>query len=395
VVLRDGPARPGARPLALIRGGGLTSPAARAWLEALGLEGRLPDARFLEDVFLRFQRRVAYETLTRPAGEAAGFDPEAFAAEWPGEERGLTGEERARAFAWLAGELGFEVALEEALCFRPWATAERDEGRWSDGEGGLSSKANGPAAHRSVVATVGGRRLLVDAGFPLPVPIPLHVPSNEISSSFGTLSLEPGEGEGGGIRVTCDARGEVAELLRLRPARHPGPVPPEETPGPSPAVFPAQGSGGSEFPFALRVLDDRVLHWADGRMTILDGWSALTYPLAGDERRAFESLFALNLDGIELPRVPAAEEPAVLTVFHSLALPPEEARQALVLAEPPASLVASRTIDVAPARGGSRLSARAVLAGVVPQEGPGESVRRTLVFHLAMELLGAGEGPGG
>ncbi len=178
MVLRDGPAGPRARPRALTpRGARLTSPAARAWLESLGLERRLPDARFLEDLFLRFQRRVACETLTRPAGDPAAFDAEAFAAAWPEEERGLTGEERARAFAWLAGELGFDVAIEESLCSRPWATAERDEGRpGSNGDGGFSSKVNGAEAHRAVVASVEGARILADAGFPLPVLVPLELP---------------------------------------------------------------------------------------------------------------------------------------------------------------------------------------------------------------------------
>ncbi len=143
------------------------------------------------------------------------FDAEAFAAEWPEEERGLSGEERARAFAWLAGELGFDVTLEESLCFRPWVSAERDESRPGRGDGGFSSKVNGPEAHLPVVARVESRRILADAGFPLPFLIPLQLPSKEIPSSFGGLSFEPGEGEGGGWRVTCDARGEVAELLRL------------------------------------------------------------------------------------------------------------------------------------------------------------------------------------
>ncbi len=125
-------------------------------------------------------------------------------------------------------------------------------------------------------------------------------------------------------------------------------------------------------------------------MTILDAWSVLTYRLAGGERAAFESLFALNLDGVDLPAVPGAEEDAALTVFHALPVAPGPARAALVLSEPPASLVVSRTVDVAPAPSGSRLASRAVLAGPVPPQGPGESVRRTLVFHLAMELLGAG-----
>ncbi len=343
----------------MTRGGGPTAPAARAWLEALGLEPRLPDGPFFEDLFLRFQRRVACETLTRPAGEASSFDPEAFAAEWPDEERGLTGEERARAFAWLAGELGFEVEIGESLCSRPWAEAERDKGE----------------AHRSVVASIEGRRLLADAAFPLPVLLRLDAPSKEIPTGFGTLSVRV-DGEGG-FGVECDARGEAVELLRLRHAPPPNPLPLEEISRSAPA--------------ALRVLDDRVLYWTGGVMTILDAWSVLRYPLAGTERAAFESLFALNLEGVDLPGVPAADEPAALSVFHAVPLRPDEVRRGLDLAAPvPSALVEARVARIDAITGGSRVALTATLGARVPPTGPGESVRKTLVFHLAMDLLGLG-----
>jgi hypothetical protein len=352
--------------------------AARAWLDALGLEPRLPDVRFLEDLFHVFQRRVAYETLTRAAGNPAAFDAEAFAAEWAEEERGLTGEERARAFAWLASEIGFDVALEESLCSRPWTTPEPGVERLGAGAGGFSSKVNGPEAHRSVIATIEGRRILADAALPLPVLVPLDMPPMEIPTGFGTLSAVDGPS------VTCDARGEVAELLRLLLAPHPNPFPLEELRRPSPDASPT--------PFALRVLDDRVLHWAGGVMTILDAWSVLTYPLAGAERAAFESLFALNLDGVELPAVPASDIVPVLTVFHTAPLSPEEVRRGLERAERPASdLIAPPEAVIEAIPGGSRIARSARFLARVPAAGPGESVRRTLVFHLAMDLLRLGE----
>ncbi len=126
-------------------------------------------------------------------------------------------------------------------------------------------------------------------------------------------------------------------------------------------------------------------------MTVLDAWSVLRYPLAGTERAAFEALFALNLEGIDLPRVAAAGVAPALTVFHAVALPPEEVRRGLDRAAPaPSSLVASRNVDVEAVPGGSRIALTARLGGPVPPAGPGESVRKTLVFHLAMELLGLG-----
>ncbi|MEO8056106.1 MAG: hypothetical protein ABI768_13190, partial [Acidobacteriota bacterium] len=144
-------------------------------------------------------------------------------------------------------------------------------------------------------------------------------------------------------------------------------------------------------PFATRVLDDRVLHWAGGVMTILDAWSVLRYPLAGTERAALESLFALNLEGVELPAVPAADIAPVLTVFHTVPLPPEEVHRGLARAERPSSdLVAPPEALIQAVPGGSRIARTARFLAPVPAAGPGESVRKTLVFHLAMDLLGLG-----
>ena len=56
----------------------------------------------------------------------------------------------------------------------------------------------------------------------------------------------------------------------------------------------------------------------------------------------------------------------------------------------PASLVASRDAVVEAVPGGSRIALTARLHEPVPATGPGEAVRKTLVFHLAMELLGLG-----
>jgi hypothetical protein len=76
------------------------------------------------------------------------------------------------------------------------------------------------AVHRAVVVSIEGRRILADAGFPLPVLLPLDPPAQEIPTGFGSVSVAAADAEG--ARVTCDARGEVAELLRLFPAPGPG-----------------------------------------------------------------------------------------------------------------------------------------------------------------------------
>ena len=187
-----------------------------ALLEALGLERRPPETRFFEDLFLRFQRRIATETLTRPAGDPETFDAEAFFGNWIDEERGLVGEERARAFTWLARQLGFACELESSFCFRPWETVERDEQRRSHGAGGFSAKGIGLESHRAVVAAVAGRRILADAGFPTARAAAARRERPGVSDGLRNVDGE----EPPAARTSessCDARGEEAELLRLQP----------------------------------------------------------------------------------------------------------------------------------------------------------------------------------
>ena len=357
-------------------------------LEALSFEGRLKDARTFEDLFLRFQRRVACETLTRPAGDPDAFDADHFFAEWVEEETGLAGAERARAFEWLARELGFEVSLADGTCVRPWAAPERHEVWRSAGDGGFSSKVKGAEAHRLVVATVEGRRILADAAFPLPVILPLDPPAREIPTGFGALRVaRPTEGDE--VGVTCDARGEVTELLRFYPPRAAPPFPLEEIFRPSPGAGAQHEARGSKTPFALRVLDDRVLFWSAGRMTILDAWSRLEYPLPASERAALKKLFALELEGVALPEethetLPA---PGTLSVFHESPVSADEARRRIARDAPALSLVVGRETWVEESGPGSRITIEARLAPSLPPQGPTEAVRKTLVFHLMSELF--------
>jgi arylamine N-acetyltransferase len=350
-----------------------------AVLEALSLERQAAGARYFEDLYLRFQRRVASETLTRPAGNSRAFDAAAFFAEWVEEERGLVGEERARAFEWLAKSCGFEIMLARGESRRPWNGAED------------SSIGERAGTHRAIVARIGGRRILADAGFPLPVLLPLDAPAQEIPTGMGTLSATVAAD--GSLSVTCEARGEETELLRLDVAPNPSLLPLEEISRTSQDTSPRPEAHGA---FALRVLDDRVLYWRAGRMTILDAWSRLAYPLPVSERAAIEKIFALDLEGISLPEEPRAEAPerATLTVFHLSPVAPDEARGRVCRDARPLLLVSSREECVEEAPGGSLITIRATLADV-PPAGPGEAVRKTLVFHLVSELFELSRGDDG
>jgi hypothetical protein len=363
---------------------------ADAILEALSLERRPLTLRFFEDLFLRFQRRVATETLTRPGGAPQAFDAGGFFAEWVDEERGLVGEERARAFEWLAVNCGFDVTTVRGECLRPWEEDAPgcDGPRLGPGDGGFSSKVNLAVAHRAVVASIEGRRILADAAFPLPVLLPLDPPAKEIPTGMGSLSATVAPG--GSVRVTCDGRGEVAELLRFFPAPTASPFPFEEICRPLPGAGAQHDARGSKTSFALRLLDDRVLFWRAGRMTVLDAWSRLEYPLPASDRAALEKLFAIELEGISLPEEPHEKNPsapATLSVFHLSPIPADEARGRVGQGGLPLSLVASRETRVEESGEGSRITIETTLAGPIPPAGPAEAVRKTLVFHLVSELF--------
>ena len=362
---------------------------ADAVLEALSLERQPATPRFLEELFLRFQRRVACETLTRAPGDPDAFDAQAFFADWVEEERGLVGEERARAFAWLAKSCGFETATPEGTCRRPWEDEPtRDEQCLGDAPGGFSLKVNAERSHRGVIAAIAGRRILADGGFPLPVLLPLDRPATAAAIPTGMGELSVSVDDSRHIVVTCDARGEVTELLRLFPTSDPSLLPFKELSRTLPDAPRKVGVASARDPFALRVLDDRVLFWRGGRMTILDAWSRLEYPLPATERAALAKIFALELDGIALPDAPRAggQEAATLSVFHLSPVAPDDVRGRIGRDALPLRFVSGREEHVEAAGKGSRVTIRATLADV-PPEGPGEAVRKTLVFHLVSEIF--------
>jgi hypothetical protein len=366
VVLRDRAeghrSRPGADGWSLT-----ASTAAREFLEALGLEPRLPDARFFEDLFLRFQKRVAYETLTQARNaDARGGDPEEFLECWSDEEPGLVGIERTLVFLRLSRDLGFDVRLVRGTCRRPFV----EEPHSSRVEAGGSDE------HAAIVASLGGREVLADLAYPLPVLLPLDPAVHQIPSPWGKLAVKD---ERTTVIVEVDGQGALTEAIRLERA-------PAEEHLPVEARFP----GLSPFfpgPSALRLHDDRVLYWSRGTMTVLDAWSRLTYPLAFSEKKTLEALFGLNLQGVDHPAAAAADRPPVLTVYHESPLSPEDVRRGLSAETAELSLVARRELFVEPTREGSRIVLRATLSKRVPPAGPGEAVRKTLVFHLASRLL--------
>jgi hypothetical protein len=372
-------------------------------LDFLGLTPEDASPRAFEELFLRFQRRVPYETLSRRR-RGGSLSPEELFARLVEDGGGSAGTERARAFAALAGGLGQDVRLVSGTA-RGGAAGEETR------------------AHTAVLARLRGAEVLADVAYPLPVLLPLEPPALEVPTAYGKLSVAR---RGGEIAVLFDGQGAREERVWLRLG----------------GVEPTDDDGVAEgrAPLLLRVLDDRVLLYGGGKLHVEDAWSRLVSPFASGEIDALKTLFAReDLTREEITDLAAAAGgPALLTVFDRSERPAEEliARLAtpaglLALLAPgtraedldedaagwswrlvgdiekpgklervtrrrdglsvleldPGSALTQRVYAVAPAGSGARLSLTATLAREVPPLGLGESVRKTLVFHLASELI--------
>lgn len=360
--------------------------AAREALALMGLEEGEPSPRAFEELFLRFQHRVPFRR------GPSRFPPgaEGLLRRYVEEGLGGSGKERRAAFLSLARHLGHAV--------------EETPARRADG-----------APTRALVARLEGRDVLALVDVPLPVLVPLRPARTEIPSALGTLRVAEGER---GDAVLLEAHGATARLLTLG------------------------GGAGSEEPERdgddplLRFLPDRVLRWGRGRTEITDPWSRLSYPLAGAETAVLEALF--DQPAGDLADVPSAGGGPDLTVFHEAPAPAADVLAAIATPEGVASLlppgvavrdvapdgagwrwtvadesgtplrseavqrladgvsiattagehpVSERRLSVLASGGSSRLVLHALLSKPVPPTGPNDSVRRTLVFHLAAELL--------
>ncbi|HSB35775.1 MAG TPA: hypothetical protein VLH41_02805 [Thermoanaerobaculia bacterium] len=326
------------------------SAAASEFLETVGLSAQLPTPRFLEDLFLRVSAALPYETLTRGRGGRPGdVDAETLLARAAEGSLPLVGGERTHLLLGLARGLGFDV--------RPVAARTR-RGR-----------------HVALGVRFPGHDVLADPAWPLPVLVPLDPPACEIPTPYGALSVRS---DGNELVVVADGRGREREVLRLEAL----PVP--EAEARALGTAPADLSS----PFALRLLPDRTHFWRQGRMTVADAWSRLTWPLGGAERRALKVLFAIETD---LPDAlsPEAKEPPTLTVWHASLAEPERLKARLSVAAPfdGEGLVTGVRYGVEPLESGARLSIHATLKGGVPPGGLPETARKTLVFRLASELF--------
>lgn len=379
--------------------------AAGAALEALGHPvGALPEPRLLAALFVRFQAHVPL----RAAPEGSGG--EACLAAWLEDGEGCCGESRVEAFAHLATAAGFDV--ERALA--------------RDGAG-----------DQRPVLLADRRRLLLDAGFPLPAPLLLDPPAEGEATGYGALSVRP---DGAGRHeVRLETRGDERGLFvvevpgegRHGESRSSGPVPAARAGG-----EPARRAGLE--PALFRLLDDRLLRWQGGALEVSDAWSRLRVPFPAGDGDGLEALFG--------PPVPRDETPApgsrtglvpTLTVYHAspeapgrlLRLLAEPATHAALLpegwvveaetarpdgfawslvedgallrhetltrladgvaveAEGPLALFRTRTWRLEPRPSGTRLRVVGTLRDPVPPRGLAEGTRRRLVFELASELL--------
>jgi hypothetical protein len=350
-------------------------------LEALGHPaGALPEPRLLADLFVRFQAQVPL----RAAAEAA---PASHLAAWLEDGAGLCGEKRVAAFEALAAAAGFALA--------------RSAARHPDG------------TTRPVLLAEGGR-LLLDASFPLPVPLRLDPPAEGEATGYGTISVRREEGL---PSLNLETRGETRRLYSV-----------------APVAADVEGLA-ADGPGLFRLLDDRLVRWRDGVLEVADAWSRLRVPFPAADVDGLEGVFGPPLP--ERLKAGPAPEAATLSVYHAsaegaerllslladpsvlAALLPDgwtvatrEAREdgfeqelvadgvllrrervtrrpggLAVVAEGPLALFRTRRWHLEPRGAGTRLRIRATFRDPVPPRGLPDGTRRRLVFELASELL--------
>ena len=317
--------------------------------EALGLDSAEPGGPFLEELFVRFQQEVPYQrTATAESAERA-------LARFLENGTGIDGDGRTGVFLALAEALGLEVA--PAVGVSPCG-----------------------ARHALGLASFEGRELLVDPSFPLPCLVPLHLSGRPLRTGYGDLSVEGADGDRSIVLETRE-RSRILYRLPSGAACEPLDAPPR-----------AAGGWGLAEGELFRLLDDRLCRWREGTLEVLDRWSRLRVPLPGRETALLGALFHQPVQG--LGETPPSAPPATLDVYESSALTPEELRQRCE--EGPAapqgllagatSPVVSRAFTFAPGDHGTRARLSATLAATF-QGAVSESHRKTLVFHLATELL--------
>lgn len=245
----------------------MTDPEIAEALDLLGIElpgagsaRGAPPGQLFEDLFLRFQARV-------PFREGAGpLSPEELLSRWAAAGEGGGPSSRTGALLVLARALGFEV---EPVAVR------------SDAHG-----APAPVVRPVLLARLGpaggGRRVVADAGLPMPGLLPLDGPPVDgFPTGYGRVRAEVRDRE---ATLTLAAFGGEEELWRSDLAPMPVPsFPPDPTEEP-----------GEAGPRLFRLLDDRVLRWEGGRLRVDDAWGRLDIPFAPG-RTVLEELFAQPL----------------------------------------------------------------------------------------------------
>ena len=392
------------------------------FLEALGLSAERPSPRFFEELFLRFSLRFPFENLTR---RELGRDPAAVLEDFVERGTGSVGFERAHTLLALARALSFNV--------RP-VGGERNGPEPATPATGRESPEAPWFPHGGILADLEGREFLLDPAVPIPILLPLDPAGIEIPSPAGSISLARAHGR---LRLTVNARGRVRERARFDLT-----TAPEE-------LFEELQRAEEEAPRpkeAQRFYDDRLLRYREGRIEVLDRWSRLEYVVESGLDEILEPLFLVSIE-TPLPEEPGARAPldrqaaagtGTLWAYDASDLPVETLRarlaspEALLRLSPAGtrfdeletseegwswrltdeaevtlrkervrptrngveietlegeSPIARRSLSLRPEEGGTRVTLRAELSRPVPPRGLAESVRKTLVFHLASELL--------
>jgi arylamine N-acetyltransferase len=228
-------------------------------LASLEVSEERPSRRYLELLFSRFIAKVPFESASKMAA-GRPRSPEEFFNEFVELGAGGTCFDRALAFGWLLGELGFVRSV-------------------------LLGHVEKDGDHGALRVDFDTEAVLADVGFPLPALLPLA--GGQASSPLGQISLRP---EDDHYAVVCFDEGPWASRqIRIDLA----PVPGEAIDAARGAAF-SPGAPFLDHLALLRIEPRGAVVYHKGRVRIDDAFSRTTVPLLEDRAAALSDLFGID-----------------------------------------------------------------------------------------------------
>jgi arylamine N-acetyltransferase len=263
-------------------------------LASLEVPRARPSRGFLELLFSRFVAKVPFESASKLAARRPRA-PEEFWGEFLELGAGGTCFDRALAFDWLLGALGFERSV-------------------------LLGRVEKDRDHGALRVDFAAESVLADVGFPLPAL--LSLPASRAASPLGQISVRSADETA--VVVSFDEGPWSPRSVRIELAAAPA----EAVEAARRATF-APGGPFLDHLALLRIEPRGALVYHKGRVRIDDAVSRATIPLSADRATALSELFGVDRDRLlraleEVGDPNPAQERASIESYLDVAGEPED-----------------------------------------------------------------------